>query len=148
LKPLIELLVDGANKAYVTDRDWYEELEYGSEGTANFAVLEEIVLSDHWGFRFEVNHYMYDAFNRKIVQLVESGLADVLVKNATKKWRKVEAEEEHVALTIDHLAVWFYLWLILLGIALLAFIVEVCRVKKVFDCFALKVRSCLKKCVR
>jgi hypothetical protein len=125
LEPVVKLLADGSNRAFVTDRDWYEALEYKSQGKAKFAILEEIVLSDHWGFRFEVNSFMYEPFNRKIVQLVESGLADVIVKNATKIWRNIETEDEHVPLAIDHLAVWFYLWLILLGIALLAFSLEI-----------------------
>jgi hypothetical protein len=148
LEPVIELLADGSKRAFLTDRDWYEELEYEAGGTENFTILEEIVLSDHWGFRFEANNFMYDAFNRKIDQLVESGLADLIIKNVTVEWRDIEPDEKHVALTIDHLSVWFYLWLILLAIALLVFILEICRVKKVFDCFARKVRRCLKKCVR
>jgi hypothetical protein len=135
---LTNLLVDGSNRAFVTDRDWYEELEYESNGTANFAILEEIVLSDHWGFSFEVNNFMYDAFNRKINQLVESGLADVFVKNATKKWRKVEADEKHVPLALTHLSVWFYLWLIFIVIALIVFVLEVCKVGEIFKRFASK----------
>jgi hypothetical protein len=124
LKSLVKLLKDGSNRAFVTNRDWYEALEYESKGTAKFAILEEIVLKDHWGFRFVVNNFMYDAFNRKIVQLVESGLADVFVKNATKKWRNVEAEVKHVPLTMEHLAFWFYLFFALLTAAL--FVLEVC----------------------
>jgi hypothetical protein len=145
LEHLLKLLVDGSNKAYVTDRDWYEELEYLSKGTAKFAILEEIVLKDHWGFRFEVNHYMYDAFSRKIGQIVESGLADVIVKNATKQWKNVEAEEEHVPLTMEHLGIWFYLLLILLGIALLVFSLEVFIHSDCFECLRWSLKNVIRK---
>jgi hypothetical protein len=138
LKTLVKLLSNGSNRAFITDRDWYEALEYESKGTAKLAILEEIVLSDHWGFRFEVNSFMYEPFNRKIVQLVESGLADVFVKNATKIWRNVDADDKHVSLTLAHLSVWFYLWLILMVIALLVFVLEVCRVRAIFKHLASK----------
>jgi hypothetical protein len=147
LSSLTNLLVDGSNRAFVTDRDWYEELEYALNGTAKFAILEEIVLKDHWGFRFEVNNFMYNAFNRKIGQLVESGLADVYVKNATKKLKNVETQEEHVVLTMEHLSVFFYLWLILLAIGVIIFSLEVLQIDEILKNFCQQEKQQQKKYV-
>lgn len=121
---IAELLKDGSNRAFYTDRAWKEDFEFNSEGKAKFAVLKEVVITDHWGFQFERSNFLVNAFDRKITQLLESGLADLYVKNADRKFKSIKEDEEHVPLSMKHLAVWFYMLTILLTVSFVIFIVE------------------------
>jgi hypothetical protein len=120
---IFDLLSDGSNTAFVTDSEFLSFLEKSSNGTQKFTKLSEKILSNPLGFQFISNDFMFKPFNQKIVQLVESGIADMIIKNESSFTRKY-VEEEPPPLTLDHLGVWFEIWIVMLSVAGLSFIVE------------------------
>jgi hypothetical protein len=123
-KPTSDLLVDGSRSGYITSNVWAAMLVFFSNGNFIPVQLNEKIMSDHWGFRFETNHFMYNSFNRKVVQLFEAGIAETFVKKETPTWRNEEIEYQDVPLTFDHLGVWFNIAVVFLCFALTAFIIE------------------------
>lgn len=89
-----------------------------------YTILEEKIISDHYGFLFMVNEFMFDAFNRKIVQLVESGVADRIVNSYSVKLNKTEDKHGPVVLTLDHLGIWFIICLGFLTFAMISLVLE------------------------
>lgn len=88
--------------------------------------MKQKIISDHWGLMFPKDHYMFHAFNKKIVELVEAGIAKHILK-ITKKHPDYEDEVidlEPKVLTMEHLGIWFLILTGLLGISLLCFFVE------------------------
>jgi hypothetical protein len=72
---------------------------------------------------FYADNFMFFEFNRKVVQFVESGLADEYVSEFSSP-RKVEEENGPVVLTFDHLRIWFCIYLGFLVSAILSFFAE------------------------
>lgn len=128
-----KLLTDGSKTCVILSTEKLNEIIKESNNAFTFTKLNEKIISDHWGFVFEMNEFMFEPFNRKVVQLVESGIAErfVTVGNATKFEKKVEPP----AITLNMLSVWFKLWAILMGLALFVFLVELASgiAKEVFE---------------
>jgi hypothetical protein len=104
-----------------------------SNGAFKYSVLPERIRSYHRGFKMHPNHFMFEVLNRKMRQLVESGIAKVLLEKETFKKKPEEVgSKEPVPLNLEHLAVWFKILLVLLYIALFVFFLEF-LVKKVVD---------------
>ena len=123
-----DLLVDGSNNAFVTDSDYLSFLEKYSKESKKFTKLSEKILSNHWGFHFQTNDFMFKAFSRKIVQLVESGVSDLIVNNETSINDEKDAAAEPVVLTMFHLGIWFQFLFGMLAASALFFGLE-CLVK-------------------
>jgi hypothetical protein len=95
-----------------------------SKGNFRYLVLAERILSDHWSFIFEDrNNFMFEAFNRKVLQLVESGIAAKIIEDSTK-FRETPELHEPKVLTLNHVGVWFVIWLCFLCGAAAVFVVE------------------------
>lgn len=121
--PIEKLLRDGSNCAFVTNTQYLKYLEKSFNGTKKFTVLKERILSEHWGFMFHVTDYMYKTFNRRIIQLVESGISDLMIRQETKVIPKIE-EYKDTPLGMEHLENWFIILLIMLGICTFTFLSE------------------------
>jgi hypothetical protein len=63
-----------------------------------------------------------EGYLNKINQLVESGIIEKMISYLKPSNRP--EDEGHVALSIDHLLIWFQLWAGLLLIAVLFFLLE------------------------
>jgi hypothetical protein len=127
------LLADGSNRAFITNTNDLYAMNLESNGAFKYKILPERIRSYHWGFKMHPNHFMFEVFNRKIRQLVESGIAKVLFdKETIKKKPDERGSEEPVALNLEHLAVWFKILLVLLYIALFVLFLEL-LVRKVLD---------------
>jgi hypothetical protein len=68
-----------------------------------------------------------NALNEKVVQLQESGIMRIFYNNEAIK--AVKEESDPVPLSIDHLSIWFKLWMGLLMVAVFFFVAEVLRAK-------------------
>lgn len=114
---ITDLLEDGSKRAIITDSNKLTSMIENSAEIFKYTRLNEKILTDHWGFLFQdPNNFMFTAFNRKVVQLVESGIAKRNVEQFISG-AKPEEQSEPCVLTLDHMGIWF---LILLGCLLLS----------------------------
>lgn len=121
---LSSLLSDGSKTAFFTDTENLKFLTKSHNGSVKFTKLNQNLLTNHWSFMFFKNHFILKAFNRKIPQLVESGIADLIIKTeAQYKERVLDTLTKPLA--FKHLEYWFKLVLILYGTAGFLFVVEV-----------------------
>jgi hypothetical protein len=120
---LTALLADGSNNAFVTDSEYLSYLEKTLENQT-FTKLNEKIVTNHWGFYFYTNQFIFKAFDKKISQLVESGIADHIIKNEARYNKKL-VEDSMTPLNFGHLEYWFRIMLILLGIATVVFVGEI-----------------------
>lgn len=84
--------------------------------------LPERLTSGYLCLTFEIDHFLYDFFNRKMKQLQSSGVMQRLVEQP-----KRPAPEEYsgpTVLTVEHLAIGFYIWAIAAVVATAAFCFE------------------------
>jgi hypothetical protein len=96
-------------------------------------MISERLISDFYGFSFLKNHFVNEEFNRRTVQLFESGIIDGLLKYYISLYHAVgwKAEDEGPqVLEYDHLESWFQLWFGCLIVSLLSFLCE--HFKKIF----------------
>jgi hypothetical protein len=122
---IANLLQDGTNRGFITDTDWLSVLVKAAKGNVQFTKLNERIISNYWGLSFDSTSFIYKAFDRKICQLVESGIAEKIVSEFVS-YRSEEVVDEPVVLTLSHLEYWFFAWAALLALALVCFVVERC----------------------
>lgn len=72
-------------------------------------------------FAFPKNHFLFEEFNKKIEQLITSGVMQKLIE---QRKSNVDADEGPSVLTLDHLAIGFCIWAIVALIAFAAFCLE------------------------
>jgi hypothetical protein len=111
-------LTDGSKKATFVG---FGGIEYMKEGNPTFVVLKDKIISDCMSFETTANFYLFNAFNEKITQMVESGIMEWVLRQKASK----PEESEPVELSLDHLSIWFKLWAGFLLIASVAFVGEV-----------------------
>jgi hypothetical protein len=130
-----DLLADGSNAGYVTNALRLERMHDFSYKTSNFTVLSEKILTNYQGFVFDPSHHIFKGFNRKIVQMVEAGIAQYLVEKETTQYKKNEPPEGPVVINLNHIDVWFHIWAVFLGFALSFLICEfiAAKLRKRFD---------------
>jgi hypothetical protein len=108
-------LTDGSKSATFTD--YYGVLEIRNEEKPTSVVLKEKISSDCIALRMPTNFYLFKAINEKITQMIESGIMEKILGK--------ETEKSAVALSIDHLLIWFKLWGGFLLVASAAFVGEI-----------------------
>lgn len=86
---LKHLLQDGSNRGVVLSSEKIESLLEASQGTFKHTELTEQLISDHIVYWFTRNNFIFESFNRKVSQLVESGLAKKYINEFMKKHPKV-----------------------------------------------------------
>jgi hypothetical protein len=79
----------------------------------NFVILKERITSDYFGFGTSVNSFIFKAYGDKLSQLVESGIIEWILRGLKLSITK----DEPVALSLNHLIIWFKLWIGLLLVA-------------------------------
>lgn len=93
-----------------------------------FRVLNQKLCSGHIGLEFSPNHYFYEAFDKKLRQFKTTGLLQKIVKE--REMPKIHEHKEPHVLTVEHLAIGFYIWAITAVIALVVFCLE-CLTNKI-----------------
>jgi tRNA(His) 5'-end guanylyltransferase len=83
-----------------------------TNGRFKYTKLNEKIVSDHLSFIFKRNHFMFEAFNRKLVQMIESGFAEKFVTELDSNYAKHQSDDGTSALCFDHLGIGFELWLL------------------------------------
>lgn len=122
---LWNVLQEGSNKGFITGSDAVTVLMNSMETKPIFSVLKEKVITDYCGFSMPTNAFMFESINRKVVQFVESGLAEELMKKY--QWKNILHEEGGPkVLTFEHLHAGFSVWLASCAIAVLVFLCEKC----------------------
>jgi hypothetical protein len=137
-----ELLSDGSKNAFYTDTEHLTFVEKSLNGSQKFKKLQKAIMSDHLGMRFRNNDFLYEAVNRIVTQLLESGITNWIVnKEASIKYQ--EPRNDPVVITMDHLGIWFYLLAILLMFSLVALVFELAfsQVMKSLDVKAKKTKK-------
>lgn len=122
---ITDLLVEGSDRGLITDTSFFSLMLYYTNGTFKYTRLEEKIISDHYGFMFTVNHFIFKALNSKVVQLVESGIADRNVKDFCSRCKSRGGDnDEPAVLTLDHLGIWFLIWIGFMIVCFVSFLGE------------------------
>lgn len=117
------LLYDGSNRGFLmSDEDLFKLALY-VQGHFKHTKLEQRIGSNHKGFKLPKNHFIFEAFNHKIVQLFESGLATKFINDALSQSGK-DDEDGPVVLTIKHLGIGFKIVAFFLVISFIVFLLE------------------------
>jgi hypothetical protein len=110
----------------------------------NLKFLPEPFRTVHCGLQFRTNDFLYNIFNKKVVQLFESGISEYSMKNhesfvATPK----EDEKPPRLLNFDQFTNWLKVWLICVLVAWLCFFVEMWfgKLKRDFHLIVKKVKK-------
>lgn len=119
-----DLLVDDSRHGVVVNRYIMNILLNLSEGKIKFTQLDERIITDHIDFIFHKNNFMYKAFDRKLVQMIEGGIAERNVGEYDSRYKYEEPEGGPVVLTLSHLGVGFQFWLVFLIICVAFFVLE------------------------
>jgi hypothetical protein len=119
------LLQDGSNRGIITDSDWLSVFLHHCKDNFKVTILNEIVISNHWGFLFNSSNFLFEAFNHKVSQLFESGIAGKIVAKFVSH-RQEKPDDGNVVLTLTHLAWWMWAWLALVIVSSVVFAFEYC----------------------
>jgi hypothetical protein len=78
-------------------------------GPSFFIPLKEKIISDYVVIWLQYRHFITDVLNDKIVQLHESGIMAKLME--IPKPKENISDSDPMPLSLDHLLIWFKLWL-------------------------------------
>ena len=95
-----------------------------SKGKFKPTRLSERIIMNHLSFVFFNSSFLYKSFNKKLTQLVESGLAERYVNEFANPYPIENEDGGPVVLTFDHLSVGFQIWLLFLFVSFVSFLVE------------------------
>jgi hypothetical protein len=76
--------------------------------STTYVVLKEKILSDLVGFVMDTHSFMIEAYNDKIVQLIESGIIGFIWKRINRNYHRTD-DSDQTSLSLDHLLIWFIL---------------------------------------
>jgi hypothetical protein len=119
-----------------TKRAVFQPMGIYMEVSPSYEVLKERVAYDYYGLQLPVNHFIFDALNLKISQLVESGIMDKIAEKYKPEVKPTDPSDPTV-LTLDQLLIWFELWFLFLLIATVFFLLEF-LLRKLQDSFGKK----------
>lgn len=115
---------ENSNKGVVIQNDQLRSVElYMNDEDPPFSILKEKIITDTNGFSQYRNSFMFEPINRKVVQFVESGLAQYLVDRYRVKEKPVGDSGPKV-LTLEHLNAGYYIFLACISLAVFTLIVE------------------------
>lgn len=88
-------------------------------GEIEWITIKQPVLSSHVAMYFEQNHFLFEPINEKINQLINGGIIDHWIKNATNSRYNLEKQTKRgpKVLTMNHLMIGFQVWLLFLAFA-------------------------------
>jgi hypothetical protein len=120
-RALNQNLTDGSNRAIMSHVSFSEPLP--DPKNATYSVVKEKIITDFTGFLIYTNSFMCRGYLDKVMYLVESGIIEKIVSYFKPKKRP--EDDDPVALSIDHLLIWFQLWAGCLFIAVVFFFLEI-----------------------
>lgn len=93
-------------------------------GIAEVKVLNELFMEVPRGLRFPRGHVLFEPFDRKLVQLIQAGIVQRLVKSYYDL-NMARIKKGPAVLTLQHLELGFQIWLFFLALSTIAFIAEI-----------------------
>lgn len=129
LTALYENLSDGSNRGMFFDSNGLRQLLWNEQQDPPYAILKEKIISDYVGMALEKNSFLFELINRKVVQVVESGLAQRIMNNY-RYIKKYTNDIGPTVLTLDHLYAGFFAWFVCVIVAISVFTCELCSFRK------------------
>jgi hypothetical protein len=128
LKPhqFTEHLTDGSKKGILTDTKHLTMLIRLAKGKFKYKKLQERISLSHISFLFRKNHFLFDVFDKKLSQMIESGLAEKIVNEFESPFPPLKEDSEPVVLSLHHLGTGFLICLLFLLASFVVFVLEVC----------------------
>lgn len=120
-----DYLADGSRRSVIVDQNILNHLIEESEGRFKYKRLPESILINHVGFVQSKTCLIFNVFDRKIVQLLESGLAQHHIRNQKFDENKFQVGSEPQVLTLNVMGDGFKLWLTCFSAAFLCFFIEI-----------------------
>jgi hypothetical protein len=97
---------------------------------STYAVVKEKIMVEINGVKILASNFLLDAYTDKVMHLVESGIIENIL-SYFKPQKPPNNNDDHIALSMDHLMIWFQLWAALLMVAVLFFFCEILMTKLV-----------------
>jgi hypothetical protein len=119
-------LTDGTNSAMIINSLAQYFFRVEDKEPQPYVLLKEKIISDYVGVLMQTNHFLFDAYNENVVRMTESGIMQKIIEE--RKPKPFE-DDQQIALSFEHLLIWFKVWIGLLLIASVVFIVEFVNAK-------------------
>jgi hypothetical protein len=119
---LVGNLTDGSKQALVMTS---YELAYVMHtlNPQNFVVLKENIITDLEAIILFHKNFLFHAYKDRSVQLLESGIVEKILSDL-KPTKKLRSDDDPAVLTLEHLLIWFQLWMGFLAVSTAFFFVE------------------------
>jgi hypothetical protein len=125
-KALHRNLIDASKRAIITQVSFLQPLPDPENST--FAIVKEKIITDFTGMLILINSFLCKGYLEKIMHLVESGIIENIMSNL--KPRIQPKNDDPVALSIDHLLIWFQIWAGCLLTAVLFFLLLMANIAR------------------
>lgn len=102
-------------------------LKESENESIEFHLLEKKIITFNWGIAFQRSSFLSPIFRTKIDQLVTAGLYDEwyrMISEKRKLFRKKQPKPYDTVLTLQHLSIGFYIWLLMCLLSTCAFLGE------------------------
>lgn len=120
-----KILQDGSKSGVLISSSQLYLLKRRDKERFQYVKLKENVITDYEVFALGRNSFLHDALNRKMFQLIESGIVKKLVDETENLANRfVNDDDGKVVLTLGHLSIGFQIWLLFLFVAFLCFLME------------------------
>lgn len=128
-KNFYALLSDGSSRS---DSDTFNILLKLEKGDVSYTKLNERIITDYRSFVFSKNSFVFEAFDRKIVQMFESGMTEKFVRDFSNPYPATKASSQPIVFTLAHLGIGFQVWLVFIFLSCSCFLLEL--MAKSFHC--------------
>lgn len=95
-----------------------------TNGTFHPQRLQETFATNLIGLTFQRFEFMMEPYDRKILQLIESGLMAKFIRDNSSVYSTPIPNDDPAVLTLNDLSVGFKVWLFFVAIAIFSFILE------------------------
>jgi hypothetical protein len=119
-------LTDGTNSAMIINSLAQYFFRVEDKEPQPYVLLKEKIISDYVGVLMQTNHFLFDAYNENIVRMTESG---IMQKITEEQLPKPPEDDQPTVLSLEHLLIWFKVWIGLLLITSAVFIIEFVNAK-------------------
>lgn len=123
------------NRGRFLSSDVLDAKAYSDPKDPPHTKLKEKVITDYIGFGLFPHSFMHQVMNRRVVQFVESGLAQKAIRRYRRRLQKHASDDGPQVLSLEHLKAGFCIWLACIAVAVFAFLCERYLVKLIPNWF-------------
>jgi hypothetical protein len=113
-------LTDGTNTALIVNSLAFQYFKLDNE-PQTYALLKERIISEYVGISMETNNLLLEPYNELIIKMTESGIMEKMLDFPKSKPTDVD---QPTALSLDHLLIWFKIWIGFLLVTSVVFVIE------------------------